>query len=97
MERIRPLTTNEERLRTEEQAYRQGRLCRANRCDEAPEVAKALGHDRLAHHVINRLVHAGVRTAAQLRALTDNELDRIRGIGAGAVARIRVNFPPDDR
>lgn len=71
-------------------------LCAQNRCGDAPEIANAIGHDRLGHCIINALVWTGITTANDVRALDNRHLLGIRRIGRYAIARIRESFPWDE-
>lgn len=65
------------------------KLCWRNDCGKAREIADKIGHDRIGHHIVNRLVWARITTAEKLRSMTDEDLIKVSGIGANAVRRIR--------
>lgn len=69
--------------------------CLGTECHRAPELADALGHDRMGHRIVNALVRdeREIATLAELERVSDAELRDIRGIGVECVDRIRDLVP----
>lgn len=52
-----------------------------------------LGHDRVGHYVYSTLVNAGIDSLPHLAAKSTVELERIGGLGASSIERIRAEVP----
>ena len=74
----------------------QNRLCRTSRCGDAPELTEALGHSRIAHNIVNKLVQQGITQATDVYLMSDRDLLDIHGIGHLTIERLRAALPAPD-
>lgn len=63
------------------------------KCDQAPELADFLGHDKTGHLIFNRMLEWGITTISQLREQSDRNIKDMDNLGLGALARIRELVP----
>ncbi|MDP9870374.1 MULTISPECIES: hypothetical protein [Streptosporangium] len=67
--------------------------------ERAPELGEALGHDRLGHTILNKLVREKITTLQRLANLSNGELVDLKLFGPHNLARIRIaighrTYPP---